>query len=97
MEETRFTTHFIVDLLIIVVGSVNLALVLLKSNVYKALSLISLVSVLSAFINGERFVSSNFTVNGISFGMADGFLLAFILYFIMAMLMYRDLAIQTKR
>ena len=66
------TTHFIVNIIIIALGAINLALVLYKSNVYKALSLISLISVLSAFVNGERFVASNFMVNGISYGMAAG-------------------------
>jgi hypothetical protein len=41
-------------------------------------------------------VASNFTINGISYGMAGGFILAFILYFVMAMLMYRDIAIEAK-
>jgi len=87
------TTHFTIDLIIIAIGAVNVALVLHKNNVYKFLSIVSLISVISAFVNGERFVASNFAINGISFGMAGAFLLAFILYFVMAMLMYRDLAI----
>lgn len=86
-------THFAVDTAIIGVGVVNLALVIHKRKVYIALSAISLASVLSAFVNGERFVASNFAINGISFGMAGAFLLSFILYFTMAMLMYRDLAV----
>jgi hypothetical protein len=81
---------------IIAVGAVNLALVIHKSNVYKALSIAGFISVLSAFVNGARFVASNFTVNGISYGMAGGFILAFILYFVMATLMYRDMAAQAK-
>ena len=90
------TTHFIIDIIIIAVGAVNLALVIHKSNRYKVLSIISLASVISAFVNGERFVASNFAINGISFGMAGGFLLAFILYFVMAMLMYREIAVHAK-
>lgn len=89
-------THFVVDALIIAVGAVNLALVVHKRRVYIVLSAVSLASVLSAFVNGERFVASNFAINGISFGMAGAFLLAFILYFTMAMLMYRDLASQVN-
>jgi hypothetical protein len=64
--------------------------------VYKVLSIAAFISVLSAFINGTRFVASNFTVNGISYGMAGSFILAFILYFVMAMLMYREVAFQAK-
>jgi len=52
--------------------------------------------VLSAFINGVRFVALNFTIDGISYGMAGGFILAFILYFMIAMLMYRDIAVKAK-
>ena len=73
-----------------------MALVIHKSNVYKALSIVGFISVLSAFVNGARFVASNFTINGISYGMVGGFILAFILYFVMAMLMYRDIAVQAK-
>ena len=90
------TTHFMIDTIIIAVGAINLALVFHKSNIYKILSLASLIFVLSAFINGERFVASNFAINGISFGMAAAFLASFILYFIMAMLMYREIAAQAK-
>jgi hypothetical protein len=90
------STHFIIDIIIIAVGAVNLALTIHQRNVYKALSLISLILVLSAFINGERFVASNFAINGISFGMAAAFLVAFILYFTMAMLMYREIAVKTN-
>jgi hypothetical protein len=89
-------SHFIVDLALIAVRVVNLALVIHKTNAYKALSLISFVSVLSAFVNGARFVASNFAINGISYGMAGGFILAFALYFAMAVLMYRDIAVQAK-
>jgi hypothetical protein len=89
-------SHFLIDMAVIAVGIVNLALVLHKSNVYKILSIVSFVSVLSAFVNGARFVASNFSVNGISYGMAGGFMLAFLLYFAMAMLMYRDIAVQAK-
>ncbi|MGO8807086.1 MAG: hypothetical protein ACLQO7_10885 [Candidatus Bathyarchaeia archaeon] len=90
-------SHFIVDMGVIAVGAVNLALVIHKSNVYRILSLVSFIFVLSAFVNGARFVASNFTINGISYGMAGGFMGAFVLYFVMAMLMYRDVAIQTER
>lgn len=88
------TTHFIIDTLIIAVGAVTLALTVHKRNIYKVLSIAGLVSVLSAFVNGLRFVASNFDINGISFGMAAGFLFAFILYFVMALLMYRDIGVQ---
>ncbi len=91
------TSHFIIDIGIIVVGAVNLALVIHKSNVYKVLSIAGFISVLSAFVNGVRFVASNFDIDGISFGMAAGFMLAFILYFVMAMLMYRDIAVQAAK
>ena len=59
----------------------------------EALSIAGFISVLSAFVNGARFVASNFTVDGISYGMAGGFILAFILYFVMAVLMYRDIVV----
>ena len=36
---------------------------------------------------------SNFNVDAISFQIAAGLILGFILYFVMAMLMYRDIAI----
>ncbi len=90
------TSHFAVDLATIAVGAINLALVIHKSNVYKVLSIISLASVISAFVNGERFVASNFSIDGISFGMAGGFMLAFVLYFAMAMLLYRDIAVKSQ-
>jgi hypothetical protein len=90
------TSHFIIDMGTIAVGAANLALVIHKSNVYKALSIAGFISVLSAFVNGARFVASNFTVDDISYGMAVGFILAFILYFVMATLMYRDIAVQAK-
>ena len=90
-------SHFIIDMDVIAVGAVNLALVIRKSNVYRILSLLSFIFVLVAFVNGARFVASNFTLNGISYGMAGGFMGAFVLYFLMAMLMYRDVAVQTTR
>jgi hypothetical protein len=90
------TSHFLIDMGTIAVGVANLALVIHKSNIYNVLSIAGFISVLSAFINGARFVASNFTINGISYGMAGSFILAFILYFVMAMLMYRDIAMQTK-
>ncbi|MGA3291073.1 MAG: hypothetical protein ABSD42_12640 [Candidatus Bathyarchaeia archaeon] len=90
------TSHFSIDIVIIAVGAVNLALVIHKSNIYKVLAITGYISALSAFVNGVRFVASNFTVNGISYGMAGGFILAFILYFVMAMLMYRDVAVKAK-
>jgi hypothetical protein len=43
------TSHFIIVMGIIAVGAVNLALVIHKSNVYRALSIIGFISVLSAF------------------------------------------------
>jgi hypothetical protein len=85
--------HFFIGIAIIVVGAVNLALVIHKSNLYKALSIAGFVSVLFAFVSGVRFAASNFNIDGISFQMATGFMLAFILYFVMAMLMYRDRAV----
>jgi hypothetical protein len=90
------TSHFLIDMGTIALGVANLVLVIHKSNVYKVLSIAAFISVLSAFINGTRFVASNFTVNGISYGMAGSFILAFILYFVMAMLMYREVAFQAK-
>jgi hypothetical protein len=90
------TSHFLIDLGIIAVGIANVVLVIHKSNVYKVLSVVSLIVVLSAFVNGARFVASNFSIDDISFGMAAGFMLAFLLYFIMAMLMYRDLAVASN-
>ena len=90
------TSHFAIDMGTIAVGAANLALVIHKSNVYKALSIAGFVSVLSAFVNGVRFAASNFTVDGISYGMAASFIFAFVLYFVMAMLMYRDIAVQAK-
>lgn len=87
------TSHFIVDIAIIAVGIVNLVFVIHKSNVYKALSIVGFISVLFAFVSGVRFAAVNFSVDPISFQMATGFILAFILYFVMAMLMYRDVAV----
>jgi hypothetical protein len=87
------TTHFFVDIAIIAVGIVNLALVIHKSNVYRVLSIASFLGVLFAFISGLRFAAVNFSQDPISFQMATGFIIAFILYFVMAMLMYRDAAI----
>lgn len=90
-------SHFIIDMSVIAVGAVNLALVIRKGWVYRILSLVGFIFVVSAFVNGARFVASNFTINGISYGMAGGFIGAFVLYFVMAMLMYREIAVQTER
>ena len=87
------TSHFLIDMGIIAVGTVNLALTIHRRNIYKVLSIAGFISVLSAFVNGLRFAASNFTIDGISYEMAAGFMLAFILYFVMAMLMYRDIAV----
>jgi len=89
-------SHFLIDMMVIAVGAVNLALTVHKGNLFRILSLVSFVFVLSAFVNGARFVASNFAINGISYGMAGGFIGAFVLYFVMAMLMYRDIAVQTN-
>jgi len=91
------TSHFIIDIGIIAVGIVNLALVIHKSNVYRVLSIASFVSVLFAFVSGLRFAAANFSVDPISFQMATGFILGFILYFVMAMLMYRDIAVHASK
>jgi len=89
-------SHFLIDMVVIAVGALNLVLVLHRHVVYKVLSILSFASVISAFVNGVRFVASNFSINGISYGMAGGFMAAFVLYFAMAMLMYRDIATQDK-
>jgi hypothetical protein len=91
------TSHFIIDIGIIAVGAVNLALVIHKNNVYRVLSIAGIVSVLFAFVSGVRFVASNFNFDAISFQMATGFILGFILYFVMAMLMYRDIAVHVGK
>jgi hypothetical protein len=90
------TSHFFIDIAIIPVGILNLALVIHKSNVYRALSIVSLIGVLFAFVSGLRFAAVNFSQDPISFQMATGFIIAFILYFVMAMLMYRDAAIHKR-
>jgi hypothetical protein len=87
------TSHFIVDMGIIAVGVVNLVLVIHKRLVYKVLSIAGFVSVLFAFVSGLRFAAANFSVDPISFQMATGFILAFVLYSVMATLMYRDIAV----
>lgn len=87
------TSHFLIDMGIIATAVVNLVLIIHKSNVYRALSIAGFISVLSTFVNGVRFAASNFSIDSISYLMAGGFLLAFILYFVMAMLMYRDIAV----
>ena len=71
-----------------------MALVVHKSNDYRVLSIAGLVSVLFAFVSGVRFAASNFNIDAISFQMATGFIWGFILYFVMAMLMYSDVAVQ---
>jgi hypothetical protein len=81
-----------VDIAIIAVGIVNLMLVIHKSNVYKTLSIVSFISVLFAFVSGVRFAAVNFSVDPISFQMATEFILAFILYFVISLLMYREVA-----
>lgn len=91
------TSHFIIDIGIIAVGAVNLALVIHKNNVYRVLSIAGIVSVLFAFVSGVRFVASNFNFDAISFQMATGFILGFILYFVMAMLLYRDIAVHVGK
>jgi hypothetical protein len=91
------TSHCIIDIGIIAVGVANLAFVIHRSNVYRALSILSFASVLFAFVSGLRFAAANFSVDPISFQMAVGFILGFILYFVMAMWMYRDIAIHTGK
>ena len=88
------TSHFFIDLGIIAFVIATLALTIHKSNTYRALSTFGLVGVLFAFASGFRFAASNFTVDQISYQMAAGFISAFILYFAMAMLMYRDIAVK---
>lgn len=91
------TSHFLIDIGIIVTAIVNFALVIHKSNAYRALSIVSFITVLVTFVNGVRFAASNFTVEAISYEMAAGFIIAFVLYFVMAMLMYRDVAVQAGK
>lgn len=86
------TSHFTIDLLIIAVGIATIVLSIPKRTAYGALSVIGLIFVFLAFVNGALFVGSNFSADDISFGMAAGFILAFLMYFTLAMLMYRDLA-----
>jgi hypothetical protein len=93
-DDWVLTSHFIVDIAIIAVGIVNVSLVIHRSNLYKALSIISLISVLYATVSGLRFAAVNFSQDPISFQMAIGFIIAFITYFAMAILMYRDFGVQ---
>jgi hypothetical protein len=90
------TSHAVIDTAIVIVAVINLVFVMHKNNAYKTLSIVSLIMVLVALVNGERFVASNFSINGISYGMAIPFIVAFTLYFVEAMLMYRDIALQAK-
>jgi hypothetical protein len=90
------TSHFFVDITIIAIGIVTFALTIHKGNIYKILSIAGLISVLFAFANGLRFAASNFTIDSISYEMAVGFILGFIPYFVMAILMYRDIAVHTS-
>jgi hypothetical protein len=83
-------SHFFIDMALIVVGAVNLVLVIHKSNVYKVFSILGFISILYAFVSGVRFAASNFNLDSISFEMAAGFILAFITYFVLATLIYRD-------
>ena len=86
------TSHFFIDVGIIAFAIAALALTIHKSNTYRVLSILGVIGVLFAFASGLRFAASNFTDDSISFQMVAGFIFAFILYFAMAMLMYRDLA-----
>ena len=88
------TFHFIIDMGIIAAGIAILAFVSHKSIMYKVLSIVGFISVLSAFVNGARFAASNFNVDEISYWMAASFMLAFVLYFAMALLVYRDVVIK---
>ena len=91
------TAHFLVDMGIIAVAAVTLALALRKSNVYKVLSIAGFIFVLFAFVSGVRFTATNFNFDDISYQMAGGFIVAFSLYFVMAMLMYRDIAVKAGK
>ena len=91
------TSHFFIDMTIIAFATVNLALVIHKSNVYKVLSLAGLILVLFTFTSGVRFAASNFSIDPISYLMASGFLSAFIVYFVMEILMYRDISAQAGK
>ena len=90
------TSHFLIDMTTIATAAVNLALIIHKSNVYRALSIAGFIAVLFTFTSGVRFAASNFTIDAISYQMAGGFISALILYFTMAMWMYRDIASQSK-
>jgi hypothetical protein len=96
-DNLLLTSHFLIDMGIIAIAAVNLALIIHKSNVYRALSIAGFISVLFTFVNGVRFAASNFNIDAISYQMAGGFMLAFILYFMMAILMYRDIAVQAGK
>jgi hypothetical protein len=89
------TTHFLIDIGIIALAFATLVLVIHKNNAYRVLSIVGLVSVLFAFVSGLRFAASNFTADLISYQMASGFVLGFIINFVMAMLLYRDIAAKT--
>ena len=91
------TAHFTIDMGLIAMAAVSLALALRKSIAYKALSIAGFIFVLFAFASGLRFAATNFNFDDISYQMAGGFIVAFSLYFVMAMLMYRDIAVQAGK
>ena len=57
-----------------------------RDKLFLILAVLGLISSFAAAINGIRFAMSDFTINGISFGMAMSFLFAFLFYVVLAIL-----------
>jgi hypothetical protein len=96
-ENLLLTAEFVLSIIIILVALANIVFAIQKNIMYSVLSFIGIIAVLAAFVNGVRFVGSNFTDGTISYWMAGAFLVAYIAYFMIAILMYRDIAIQNSK
>ncbi len=76
-------TLHVVDAFLLIVVSFVLMISMLRNELWnKILSILGFVFILIAAINGIRFVMSNFSINGISYGMAGAFMGAMIVYII---------------
>ncbi len=77
------TLHVVDAFLLMAVSFILMVLMLRNERWNKILSILGFVFILIAAINGIRFVMSNFSINGISYGMAGAFMGALVVYIIL--------------
>jgi len=60
-----------------------------KNWTYRILSIIGLSAILAAFGNGIRFVMTNFSIDGVSYGMAMSFFTAISVFIVIDLVIFR--------